>query len=85
MLYKIKYNIIDYQSLGVKMQKLQKDKRIKALEEQLELLESFISKQEPLLTIEDYRKYLAKTKKAIIESIEPTEYIRKTRVKGEIY
>ncbi|MCZ7393371.1 MAG: hypothetical protein ABOK23_09060 [Candidatus Methanoperedens sp.] len=67
------------------MQKLQVDKKIKALEEQLELLKSFISKHEPLLTIEDYRKYLAKTKKAVAASVEPTEYIRKTRVKGEIY
>lgn len=67
------------------MQKLQVDKKIKALEEQIELLKSFISKKEPLITIEDYRKYLAKTKKAVVESIEPTEYIRKTRVKGEFY
>ncbi len=67
------------------MQKLQVDKKIKALEEQLELLKSFISKPEPLLTIEDYRKYLAKTEKAVTESIEPTEYIRKTRVKAEFY
>ncbi len=48
---------------GIKMQKLQVDKKIKALEEQIELLKSFISKREPLITIEDYRKYLAKTKK----------------------
>ncbi len=67
------------------MQRLYADKKIKALEEQVELLKSFISKKEPLITIEDYRKYLAKTKKAIVESIEPTEYIRKTRVKGEFY
>ncbi|VVB93142.1 Uncharacterised protein [uncultured archaeon] len=44
-----------------------------------------ISKKEPLVTIKDYRKYHAKTKKAVVESIEPTEYIRKTRVKGEFY
>lgn len=65
------------------MQKLQVDIKIKALEEQIELLRSFISKKEHLLTIKEYRKYLAKTKKVIAESIEPTEYIRKTRVKGE--
>ena len=45
------------------------------------MLKSFISKKEPLITIGDYRKYLAKTKKAVVVSIEPTEYIRKTRVK----
>ncbi len=67
------------------MQKLQVDKKIKAFEEQIELLRSFISKKEPLLTIKEYHKYLAKTKKVIAESIEPTEYIRKTRVKGEFY
>ena len=67
------------------MQRLYIDKKIKALEEQIELLKSFISKKDPLITIDDYRKYLAKTKKAIIESIEPTEYIRKTRIKGEFY
>ncbi len=67
------------------MQKLHADKKIKALEEQIELFKSFISKKEPLITINDYREYLAKTKKAIIESIEPTEYIRKTRTKGEFY
>ncbi len=67
------------------MQRFYVDKKIKALEEQIELLKSFISKKEPLITIDDYREYLAKTKKAIIESIEPTEYIRKTRVKGEFY
>ncbi|KCZ70972.1 hypothetical protein ANME2D_03001 [Candidatus Methanoperedens nitroreducens] len=66
-------------------QTFQVDKKIKALEEQIELLKSFISKKEPLVTIEDYRKYLAKTKKAVVEYIEPTEYIRKTRVKGEFY
>ncbi|HLB70330.1 MAG TPA: hypothetical protein VJJ51_04725 [Candidatus Methanoperedens sp.] len=63
------------------MQRLYADKKIKALEEQIELLKSFISKKEPLITIGDYRKYLAKTKKAVVVSIEPTEYIRKTRVK----
>ncbi len=67
------------------MQKLQADKKIKALEEQIELFKYFISKKEPRITIDDYRKYLAKTKKAVVESIEPTEYIRKTRVKGEFY
>jgi hypothetical protein len=67
------------------MQKMQVDKKIKALEEQLELFKSFISKQEPLLTVEDYRKYLSKTKRVVVENIEPTEYIRKTRVKGEFY
>ncbi len=67
------------------MQRFYVDKKIKALEEQIELLKSFISKKEPLITIDDYREYLTKTKKAIIESIEPTEYIRKTRVKGEFY
>ncbi len=46
---------------------------------------TFISKNEPLVTIEEYRKYLAKTKKAVVEAIEPTEYIRKTRIKGEFY
>ncbi len=65
------------------MQRLYVDKKIKALEEQIELLKSFVSKKEPLITIADYRQYLAKTKKAIMESIEPTEYIRKTRAKGE--
>ncbi|CAG0975481.1 MAG: hypothetical protein MPEBLZ_03747 [Candidatus Methanoperedens nitroreducens] len=67
------------------MQRLHVDKKIKALEEQVELLKSFISKKEALITIDDYRKYLAKTKKVIKISIEPTEYIRKTRVKGEFY
>lgn len=67
------------------MQKLQVDKKIKALEEQIELLKSSISKKEPLVTIKDYKKYLAKTKKAVVESIEPTGYIRKTRVKGGFY
>ncbi len=67
------------------MQKLQVDKKIKALEEQIELLKSSFSKKEHLVTIKDYRKYLAKTKKAVVESMEPTEYIRKTRVKGEFY
>ncbi len=71
--------------MGDKMQKLQTDKRIKALEEQLELFKSFISKKEQPITVEDYRKYLAKTRKAVVESLEPTEYIRKTRVKGEFY
>lgn len=67
------------------MQKLQVDKKIKAFEEQIELLRSFISKKEPLLTIKEYHNYLAKTKNVIAGSIEPTEYIRKTRVKGEFY
>ncbi|MBU4220993.1 MAG: hypothetical protein KKA10_05115 [Euryarchaeota archaeon] len=67
------------------MQKIQIDKKIKALEEQVELLKSFGSKQEPPLTIEDYRKYLDKTRKAVLEFIEPTEYIRKTRIKGGFY
>ena len=67
------------------MQRLGADKKIKALESQIELLKSFNSKKEPLITIEDYRKYLAKTKKAVAEYIDPTEYIRKTRVKGEFY
>jgi len=67
------------------MQKLQVDKKIKAFEEQIELFQSFISKKEPLLTIKEYHKYLAKTKNIIAESIEPTEYIRKTRVKGDFY
>ncbi len=61
------------------------DKKIKALEKQIELLKSSISKNEPPVTIKDYRKYLAKTKKAVVESNEPTGYIRKTRVKGEFY
>ncbi len=55
------------------MQRLYIDKKIKALEEQIELLKFFIPKKEQLITIEDYRKYLAKTKKAVVESIEPTE------------
>jgi hypothetical protein len=67
------------------MQRLHADKKIKALEGQIELLKSFISKKEPLITIEDYRRYIAKTKKAVSEYIDPTEYIRKTRVKGEFY
>lgn len=67
------------------MQKLRIDKKIKALEERVKLLKSFFSKQEPSLTIEDYREYLAKTKRAVLQSIEPTEYIRKTRVKGEFH
>lgn len=67
------------------MQKIQIDKKIKALEEQVELLKSFVSKQESPLTIEDYRKYLNKTKKSVLKFIEPTEYIRKTRIKGGFY
>ncbi len=56
------------------MQRLHADKKIKALEGQIELLKSFISKKEPLITIEDYRRYIAKTKKAVSEYIDPTEY-----------
>lgn len=67
------------------MKQLQEDKEIKALQEQIELLKSLVSKRKTQITIEDYRKYLAKTKKAVVEYIEPTGYIRKTRVKGEFY
>jgi len=71
--------------MGDKMQMLHTDKKIKALEEQIELLKSFSYEQEPALTVKDNEKYLLKTISAIENDIEPTDYIRKTRAKGEFF
>ena len=71
--------------MGDRMQMLHTDKKIKALEEQIELLKSLVYDQEPALTVQDYKKYLLKTISAVEHDIEPTDYIRKTRVKGEFF
>jgi len=59
---------------------------VEALKEQLLMLESLEKKEaRKRVSVEEYRKYLKKTEKAIKASIDPTKYIREIRIKGDFY
>jgi len=59
---------------------------VEALKEQLLMLEPVEKKEtRKRVSVEEYREYLKRTEKAIKASIEPTQYIREIRTKGEFY
>jgi hypothetical protein len=59
------------------------EKVVKALEEQMRIFKEGTS-EERGITVEEYRKYLRLTE-GKGEELDPTEYVRKMRVKGEFY
>lgn len=70
------------------MQVMDVSKEIKALEEQILMLKSIkpsTTKSNKILLVEEYRNYLESTKNAIEIDLDPTEYIRKLRNKGDFY
>jgi hypothetical protein len=59
------------------------EKVVKAVEEQIRMFKGVVS-EERGITVEEYRKYLKLTEGRGKE-LDPTEYIRKLRLKGEFY
>jgi len=59
------------------------EKVVKAVEEQVRIFRE-VTSEERGITIEEYRQYLKLTE-GQGEELEPTEYIRKLRLKGEFY
>ncbi len=58
-------------------------KVVKAVEEQIRMFKG-VASQERGITVEEYRQYLKLTE-GRGEELEPTEHIRKLRLKGEFY
>jgi hypothetical protein len=59
------------------------EKVVKAVEEQIRMFKG-VASEEHGITVEEYRQYLKLTE-GRGEELEPTEYIRKLRLKGEFY
>jgi len=59
------------------------EKVVKAMEEQVTMFKG-IASEECEITVDDYRKYLKLTEGRGAE-LNPSEYIRKLRLKGEFY
>mgnify|MGYP000406748388 FL=1 len=59
------------------------EKVVKAVEEQIRMFKG-VASEERGITIEEYRQYLKLTE-GRGEELEPSEYIRKLRLKGEFY
>ncbi|MCW3134402.1 MAG: hypothetical protein N2V78_08770 [Methanophagales archaeon] len=59
------------------------EKVVKAVEEQIRMFKG-VASEERGITIEEYRQYLKLTE-GQGEELDPTEYIRKLRLKGEFY
>jgi len=59
------------------------EKVVKAVEEQVRIFRE-VTSEERGITIEEYRQYLKLTE-GQGEELDPTEYIRKLRLKGEFY
>ncbi len=59
------------------------EKVAKAVEEQIRMFKG-VASEEQGITVEEYRQYLKLTE-GRSEELDPTEYIRKLRQKGEFY
>ncbi len=59
------------------------EKVVKAVEEQIRMFKG-VASEERGITVGEYRKYLELTE-GQGEELDPTEYIRKMRLKGEFY
>jgi len=59
------------------------EKVAKAVEEQIRMFKG-VASEEQGITVEEYRQYLKLTE-GRSEELDPTEYIRKLRLKGEFY
>jgi hypothetical protein len=59
------------------------EKVVKAMEEQVKIFKG-VASEEQGITVGEYRKYLKLTE-GRGEELDPTEYIRKLRLKGEFY
>jgi hypothetical protein len=59
------------------------DKVVKAVEEQIRMFRGIVS-EERGITVEEYREYLKSTE-GRGEELDPSEYIRKQRLRSEFY
>jgi len=59
------------------------EKVVKAVEEQIRMFQG-LAPEEPQVTLKEYRDYLKSTEGRSVE-LDPSEYIRKQRLRSEFY
>ena len=59
------------------------EKVVKAVEEQIRMFKG-LAPEEPQVTVKEYRDYLKSTEGRSVE-LDPSEYIRKQRLRSEFY